>query len=246
MSCGGLNDELEQVGAKGRESLVVRIAVRASALGFPKIPVGMHLRPLRPKQGEWSLLVSTFPGKVREAVSWFQKWGPTVCEPEPGLSPSRVHMEFPQIPEDWGRLFTTVEVDHLCLTRVDIISLLAKGTPEEISGYLESLQKEVGGTEKLRVRGAGLAPYPLERLLTPRQLETVFLAETLGYYDRDRRLSLRELAKKTDRSLASVSQIMRRAEARIMQASIDMMATGMGREEGPAGSIPESGDEDDQ
>lgn len=172
----------------------------------------------------------TWPGKVREVGRWFAKWRPVEAEPDGGLSPDHLRLRFDRPPAPWDRIVGKVRIDHMCLTDVGVLSLVVDDEEERVSRFVDHLQAEGGTAQKIRTRPVTKGSPLLTDLLTPQQLEAVFAAEALGYYDDNRRLSLRDLAKQSGRSVSALSQLIRRAEARIVQACVDRLTALCGRE----------------
>ena len=87
-----------------------------------------------------------------------------------------------------------------------------------------SLQKMVFGLEEAgcKVRLKKISNIDETKMLTPKQEEIIRTAYLRGYYDFPKRVGVRELADMFDISTATVSEILRRGQKKIIERYLDL------------------------
>jgi DNA-binding CsgD family transcriptional regulator len=126
---------------------------------------------------------------------------------------------FDELPEDWEALLSMAEGRFLELNPGGAASMFLEDTAARIEDLVESLEEE---TSDVRVRE--MQSGPREAGVTARQQEILSLAVAHGYYEIPHNLTLRDLAEKLDLSVGTVSQLLRRAEARIITSYVDALS----------------------
>lgn len=211
--------------------MAMRVDTCASALGVPVPPVTVNFGHWEPSVGAWGALVNTWPGKVPQVESWLAAWDPVFLKASAGLTPKSLIVEFKRLEAPWGSFLGTVRLDHFLVTTSGTLSLVVYDEPARIEEFLAGLHESLGeGGARVRVREFVGTVDPMKDLLTPHQIEAVLTAVTLGYYDHPRQVSLRGLSKRLDRSLGTASELIRRAEAGIVHATVDRLTAMCGME----------------
>lgn len=171
----------------------------------PEVPARLRLE--KDERG-WRLYASSPEPSVAPLVRWLEAHRPA----EMGVDETRVVTAWFPVPPRPLALLAEPEVTEATVDPEGRLCLFAHGQREVVQALLSRLQRE--GFE---IRVKHLAPPPPSApLLTPGQEEAVRAAADAGYYLIPRALTLHELAASLGVSPASLSERLRRAEARLV------------------------------
>lgn len=184
------------------------------ALGLAPPPFALRARLLRANEA-WALfVVPPADAPAGPLVDWLAPTGPKRLDLEPH---GAVRAHFPTLPEPWDRFFQGVEVDMLRLDpdgRADLSVRGARSKVQRFAARLLDMQDRFVVTS--------LRPAPAaRRILTAAQEEALREAVLAGYYRIPRPLNLHDLAQRMGITAASLSERLRRAEARILTKYVE-------------------------
>ncbi|MEA3200723.1 MAG: hypothetical protein QOE90_2151 [Thermoplasmata archaeon] len=206
------------------EIIGARFALDVETLGLDRPPVPLRAR-LSQAGEHWAL--SLVPPRQTHAgpiVDWLASAGRMRLEIEPsGLLLAHII----RLPAAWARLFQGVEVETMSLDPDGHADLAVRGPRAKVQRFAMRLLAIEDG-----VAITSLRPAPPERrMLTAAQEEALREAVEAGYYKIPRPLNLHELAQRLGITAASLSERLRRAEARILTKYVE--------DAGSAGEGPE-------
>lgn len=209
-------------GGRSRETVSQRLDLDCATIGFSQPPCSVQFKFL-PNQGNgWTLVGLTPPAQPPTVARWLERYEPSSIEIASGLAPKILHVDFEEIPDTWARILDAVGVQLIELTPEGAASLFVEGTPDEIDRFVETLETQQDETPaEFEVRARKARTESDEKELTPRQTEILSRAVGLGYYEIPHNLTLRELADRLDLSVGTVSELLRRAEAKIITSHVD-------------------------
>jgi len=198
----------------------VRFDLACEALGFRRPPMPLHLRffpPPLPDGSRWTVLVVVAAGKAEDAVAWMQSHAEGRATTPPGIAPRTVRFEVAALPPAWSRWLTAARVVQVDVGTHGVATLFVAGSLTQLAALAAALHP-VPAAARQRVS----TTKPIEQVeITPRQLEVLCNAVTMGYYDVPHRINLRELGKTMDLSVSAASQLLRRAQGQVIRAFID-------------------------
>lgn len=169
--------------------------------------VAARLRVERDEDG-WRVFASSPGPSAAPLVRWLEEQGST----EIGVDAAHVVTAyFPSAPARLAFLADDA-VAEASVVPEGRLSLLAHGRREAVHALLARLEKE-GADVGVKHLAPPAPPVPL---LTPGQEEAVRAAADAGYYLIPRALTLHQLAESLGVSPASLSERLRRAEARLV------------------------------
>ncbi len=199
-----------------------RLDLSCSTLGFSPPPCGVQIKFLPGQEGRWTLVALTPPAQPPNVARWLEDYGPASIQIASGLAPKVLHASFDELPKDWERMLEAVEVQFVELTPEGAASLFAHGTPDRIERFVETLEdNRPDQPDALEIRSREARMDTEDDALTSRQMEILSRAVALGYYEIPHNLTLRELADRLDLSVGTVSELLRRAEAKIITSHVD-------------------------
>lgn len=209
-------------GGRKREAVSRRLDLDCSTIGFSAPPCSVQLKFL-PNEGKgWTLVGLTPPAQPPTVARWLEAYEPTSIEIASGLAPKILHVNFEELPGTWRDMLGAVNVQLVELTPEGSASLFVEGTSEEIDQFVEDLEtRQDEASTELAVRARKARTDNDDEELTPRQTEILSRAVGLGYYEIPHNLTLRELADRLDLSVGTVSELLRRAEAKIITRHVD-------------------------
>lgn len=185
-----------------------RFTASASHLGFPPPPVTLRLKLLQGPRC-WSLFLQPqAASRVAQIVEWLEPWSPLRIE----FGSRRVlRADFDPLPAEWLARYRSIELEMLVLYPDGSALATVVGPHAALAAFGHLLLSSTA----IRInRVGGIAPdVPL---LTKPQDEALRAAIAAGYYHIPRPLTLRQLAARMDVSPASLSERLRRAEARVL------------------------------
>ena len=121
------------------------------------------------------------------------------------------------LPPAWEEMFRGLAVDAITVDPSGSASISVRGRRRVVAAFAQRL---CSGNARFRMHSVTDAP-PQTRLLTDAQDEALRAAVRTGYYLIPRPLSLRQLARHLDISSASLSERLRRAEARVLSRYVN-------------------------
>lgn len=193
-------------------------ATRCERIGFPAPPADVRVRVL-PRGPGGDLLVHSPSSAHREAMtSWLGSMVPDAVQ----RGPRGVHRAtYSTLPTAWARIFAGVTVEMLDLRPTGEARVCATGPRERLQRLASELAPAGNDIKLLRIGPV----YRAVPLLTVAQDEALRGAVMAGYYQIPRPLNLNNLAKSFGVSPASLSERLRRAEARVIMRYVDDLST---------------------
>jgi DNA-binding CsgD family transcriptional regulator len=195
-----------------------RVDLPCKDAGFSTPPCKVQLKFL-PEDDTWTVVGTTPPAKPPKVAQWLEDYEPVSIHIAPGLSPKVLRANFEELPEAWERILSLADVRFIELNPGGAASIFLEDTAERIEDLIEHLEANSDD-----VRSREMEAGPRQAGVTARQQEILSLAVAHGYYEIPHNLTLRDLAEKLDLSVGTVSQLLRRAEARIITSYVDALA----------------------
>lgn len=202
----------------GEDRILVHLDLTTRELGTDPPPSRCHLRAYKTTSG-WVLLLWT-PHGPTEAVRAWAKAQTTAEDLSLGRIGERtVGLRCAAIPTGWRDLFGLFDAQHLIMEPDGRARARIEGPREQISRYLDTMELQLA-TESVKV-----LPDPDEEtrqpLLTEDQDHAIGRAAALGYFEVPRRIRLGELADELGTSKSALSELLRRAQARLVSAYLE-------------------------
>lgn len=209
----------------GDDEVLVRLKLRAADLGIRPPPTRCRIRACETTT-RWILLVRSSHGPTDATRAWARGVadGEEVSFGKAG--PRTLAFRCERLPEPWQRLFGLFDADHLLLEPDGTALTQLRGSREEVGAYLSGMDSETE-TEAVSVLPEG-DETPREPLLTELQRRALERAAALGYFEVPRRIQLDELADRLDTSPSALSELLRRAQSRLVSAHLDNRLGGLG------------------
>ncbi|HEV8360728.1 MAG TPA: helix-turn-helix domain-containing protein [Candidatus Thermoplasmatota archaeon] len=209
--------------ADPREELFAVVRVGTARLALPEPPIRMRLRFLPTSRG-WTLFVHldhATASVLPELDAWLRDVG--VQASLKVHAPGRVvHGDVAGLPKPLDELLRQFQVQHIALEPGAPALVQLAGQREEVFAFAASASAEVSS---VRADPAFPPGTGAKDLLTPRQQVALARAVEAGYYEIPRRITLRQLAARQSTSPAALSELLRRAEARVIETHArEMMA----------------------
>lgn len=202
---------------EGNDEVLVQIELSASDLGASPPPTRCHVRAYKTTSG-WVVLLWSPHGPSDATRAWAKGEIDSAEIAFGEIGERTVALECDDLPGSWRTLFALFAADHLILKPDGTAHTQIRGTREEVGEFLAGLgESETESVEILpeadeRVR---------EDLLTDRQQRALGRAAALGYFEVPRRTQLEELADRLDMSTSALSELLRRAQGRLISAYLD-------------------------
>lgn len=186
-----------------------RLRTSARALGFAAPPAVLRLKLVEGPH-YWSLFLQPEGNAgLGSVVDWLEPWSPLRIE---FGTRQVIRADFDPLPTPWRRLFHRVELQMLVLFPNGSAVATVVGKHAALASFGRALAEDrPPGVDE--VRDAAPRDKPL---LTPAQDSALRTAVDAGYYLIPRPVNLRELATRMGISSASLSERLRRAEARVI------------------------------
>lgn len=219
----------------------LRFDLPCEALGFtsPAMPINLKflgpsaLGPLSP----WTAILYVAAGQAAQAVAWMRSQAAGDATIAPGLAPRTVRYAMPALPPAWERWLTAARILQVDLASHGLATVYVQGSTAELATLAGRL---TSNPSAMRQRVSGTKP--LESVaITPRQLEALCNAVTMGYYDVPHRVDLRHLGRSMDLSVSAVSQLLRRAQGEVIRAFVDTSALNGSKERAQNGQDGQDG-----
>ena len=184
-----------------------RFHANASTLGFRAPPVALRVKLIL---GESATSLYVQPGEPcapGTLVDWLADAGPLrVAFGERGV----LRADFAALPKPW-RWAKGVDVDMVAIDAAGNASVAVRGTRSAVTAMVRSLRE--GATYGVDRVASTSSERPL---LTAAQDAALRAAWRGGYYQIPRPLNLKRLARDVGTSSASLSELLRRAEGRVV------------------------------
>lgn len=184
-----------------------RVALRCEAFGLSPPPVRARVEVAH-RQGLWRLSLEP-EGDLAPLVAWVE----TVQPSQIIVGRDRRVSAYVQSLAPALALLAQDGIHEAILEPSGEVTIEARGRREDLRDLLTQME---GAAGRLDVQHVG-PPPPLPRLLTQGQHEAICAAVEAGYYKIPRALNLNMLAGHVGVSPASLSERLRRAEARLVQ-----------------------------
>lgn len=201
----------------GAEEVLVRLELAAADLGAAPPPARCHVRAYKTGAG-WVVLVWSPDGPSDATRAWAkaQMHSDEIAFGEVGER--TVALECDTLPGEWRTLFALFDADHLVLEPDGTALTQIRGSRQEVGEFLV-------GLGDLETESVKILPEPDDRvredLLTERQERALGRAAALGYFEVPRRIQLGELSERLDMSTSALSELLRRAQGRLISAYLD-------------------------
>lgn len=192
-----------------------RVDLSCDTIGFSAPPCRVQIRFTSHEDDRWTLVALTPPAQPPAVARWLEAYEPTAIHVASGLAPKALRATFDDLPERWRTILEAVTVRFVELTPDGAASLFIKGSPDEIQAFVESVHSEQPEARARQTRSDD------EVSLSPRQMEILSRAVGLGYYEIPHNLTLRDLAERLDLTVGTVSELLRRAEAKVITSYVD-------------------------
>lgn len=191
------------------------VRLPCKALGFDPPPATCHLRALA--QGDtWIVYVWSHEAPRRLFLSWLDAHGTFRSHDAPDAQPRILAVETDALPKAWRLLFEELDTQSLRLRADGVAELVIRAPRDRVRQLLE----ETTDTEDARqLRSITSSPEDKEvpGVLTPEQHTALMAAFEAGYFDVPRGVQLETLAKRLDTSAGALSELLRRAQRRLVE-----------------------------
>lgn len=203
----------------------VTLELSAQDLGTDPPPSRCHVRAYKTTAG-WVLLVWSPYGPNDAIKAWAkaQTSSDEIAFGEVGERTTGFQCE--ALPPTWETLFGLFDIHHLIMDADGTTLTHLEGPREEIGEFLVGLDLEVSA------KSVEMVPEVDERtreeILTEAQEHAIGRAAALGYFDVPRRIHLEDLADELGTSPSALSELLRRAQARLVSTYLDNELGGLG------------------
>ncbi len=170
----------------------------------------------------WRLMAWSEDGEIEGAVAWLKEmdgWTPAATTKRPE---HLVVLEAADLPSGWTWARNPKGAITLTLRPDGRASISAEGLAKDLGPFVSYWEGE-GHTVSTSAVPSPIAPDIGAGILTRRQSEALSRAAAAGYYDIPRRVRLEDLASEMDMSMGGLSELLRRAESRLVKAYISTL-----------------------
>lgn len=192
----------------GTESIDVMVEVSPESLGLERPASAVEMRLLSAGR-TWSAYLRSMPADRDETAAWIARYAPMRLENQSGRV---LRADFAQLPAAWGPLVETIRLQQITLRPEGPAKVVVRGRREDVQTFVNRV-KDTGSPCVRHVAPSA----PARGLLTEPQLEALRTADEIGYYRIPRPVNLRMVAKRLGSSAASLSERLRRAEAKVIR-----------------------------
>lgn len=220
-----------------------RVDLSCSMAGLEPPPAPVHMK-FYTSRDRWTLFAFTTAGKPAAVGEWLRQYRPDTMNIAPGLAPKYLRADFGDLPDPWDRLVCGANVPYLELTPMDTLSIFIEDMQENVQRFVGSLRNRFPDDGELNVRERWRDDGWKGVGLTSRQHEVLSTAVAWGYYEVPHKLNLRTLSEKLGISVGAISELLRRAEARVIKAYIDSSSELTAEAANEASRMLEGGDDD--
>lgn len=203
------------------DRLVAQVQVPVGSLGLATPPHTLRVRLMNAGKG-WRLMAWSEDGEIEGAVTWLKEldgWTPAATTKRPE---HLVVLEAADLPSGWTWARKPTGAITLTLRPDGRASLSAEGLGKDLGPFV-SYWEDQGHTVSTSAVPSPIAPDIGAGILTRRQSEALSRAAAAGYYDIPRRVRLEDLAGEMDMSMGGLSELLRRAESRLVKAYISTL-----------------------
>lgn len=209
---------------KGDDQVRVQLEFTSRDLDTDPPPARCHIRGYKTTRG-WVLLLWAPDGPTDMILAWAraQTEGEEIDFGEIGERTVALRCE--ALPEKWRMLFGSFDADHLILDPDGGARTRIEGPRNHVGGFLTEAGLETD-TTSVTIVDADDGERP-DDLLTGRQNRALSRAAALGYFEIPRKIQLSELANQLDMSTSALSELLRRAQARLVTAYLENQLGGL-------------------
>lgn len=220
------DDEPGPHGSDPSDQIQARVEIPCSHLGVSPPPAVVHLR-LAPHMEGWLIYLWNRDGVQEPLLAWLGKYLDLKPVSHGAKRPRLVTVVTSELPEAWRPLIEDLSVELMVLDPAGKINLNLRGPRSALRGFLDVLgAAEASVEDGTEVHGIGPVKDG-DRILTDRQREVLMYAISAGYFQVPRKLGLKELAEQLEMSEGALSELLRRAEGRVLTWFFDQ-EVGMG------------------
>lgn len=161
-------------------------------------------------------------GEIERAIEWLKKldgWQQATTAKRPE---HLVVLEAIELPASWSWANGRDTQVTLTLRPNGRASLSAEGAAGNLAAFI-TYWENTGISVSTSAVPSPIAPDIGAGILTRRQSEALSRAAAAGYYDIPRRVRLEDLAGEMDMSMGGLSELLRRAESRLVKAYISTL-----------------------
>lgn len=196
----------------------VRLELSARDLDTAPPPSRCHLRAYKTTAG-WVLLLWSPHGPTDSMRAWIRAQTEAEEIEFGEIGERTLGFRCQNLPPAWETLFGLFDADHLILESDGTAFTRLEGPREQIGEFLVGLDLEVstGSVEMLREVDEGMR----EDILTEAQEHALGRAAALGYFDVPRSIQLEDLADGLGTSPSALSELLRRAQSRLVSTYLD-------------------------
>lgn len=207
----------------GEDEVLVRLELGASDLGATPPPTRCHVRAYETTAG-WVVLLWSPDGPSDATRAWAKGEIESAEIAFGKIGERTIALECDSLPGEWRTLFSLFDADHVILAADGTAQTQIRGTREEVGEFLS-------GLGELETESVSILPEADDRvrgdLLTEHQERALGRAAALGYFEVPRRTQLGELADRLDMSTSALSELLRRAQGRLISAYLDDQLGGL-------------------
>lgn len=205
-------------GAAPALASIRRFDVPCALLGLTTPPVRVQMRALVTK-GRWSVLALVAAGQATLALPWLAQTIPGEVLVGPGLAPRLITTVVDALPvrlAPWLAMESVMQVD---IGPHGVATVFGQGAEAQLH--------DLGVVLGVPRISANVPPdEPCQ--LTARQADVLRLAVAMGYYDLPHRVDLQQLGDAMGLTASATSQLLRRAQRKIVRAFVQAETLGHG------------------
>lgn len=208
--------------------MTATLEVSCDALGLGSPSVSTHVRLLRGRRG-WTLLARTVHPQPQETIRWLSAYDPISLRVAPTSAGRIVQADFDGPPAPLAKHLEQFRIIQFIAEPNGRALVTVEGSRERVRDFAVLT---AGEDPLAEVRGVTSESTP--PLLSRRQQRAVIQAAERGYYSVPRTTDQRAIAQALGVSPAALSELLRRAEARIilwfLRAEIEAPPEGPGED----------------
>lgn len=207
------------------DDVVVQLKLTAADLGVDPPPARCHLRAYKTTSG-WVLLLWAPHGPTEATRAWARAQAGTDEISFGEVGQRTIAFQCETLPGAWQELFGIFDARHLAMEPDGSALTRIRGNREAVGEFLVGLNVELAAESVKVLPDADDAAQ--DEILTERQQHAIGRASALGYFEVPRRITLDELATEMGASTSALSELLRRAEARLIAAYLNNELGGLG------------------
>lgn len=205
--------------------MLVQLKLTAGDLGVDPPPSRCHLRAYKTTTG-WVLLVWTRHGPTEATRAWARAQAKTEEFSFGEVGRRTIAFRCDRLPAAWETLFGVFGARHLAMESDGTAQTHLEGSREEIGEFLTGLETDLTAESVRAVEPAD--DQVSDAILTAEQARAVGRAAALGYFEVPRRINLEKLAEELGTSTSALSELLRRAQGRLVSVYLDNELGGLG------------------